>query len=111
MRLFSATHNGRLDRGASLWSAATRRRSHTGDLAPKMLRAARAKSRPPQSDAGSPQSKSWCLVPHAIALVIIGLVMAGNTRAQRPEIANLFDGKTLAGWKGSSEYWRVEDGA
>jgi hypothetical protein len=42
--------------------------------------------------------------------IILGLVLAALS-AGSPQAAPLFDGKTLAGWEGDTNIWRVVDGA
>jgi hypothetical protein len=39
------------------------------------------------------------------------LVLVSLTPIQGAEPAKLFDGKTLAGWEGDKDTWRIEDGA
>ncbi len=46
----------------------------------------------------------WC----CIALT---LVLAGGAFAAEADTIKLFDGKTLEGWNGDKDLWRVEDGA
>jgi hypothetical protein len=45
---------------------------------------------------------AWC----SLAL----LLTAGSGRGEDAGFVPLFDGKTLAGWEGKPEFWRVEDG-
>ena len=39
------------------------------------------------------------------------LVTASMSFAQETEFKSIFDGKSLDGWRGDTEVWRVEDGA
>ena len=55
---------------------------------------------------------------HALALLsgVLVLTCAGEPRADEPPqpdkdgFVSLFDGKTLDGWEGNLEYWKVRDG-
>ena len=46
-------------------------------------------------------------------VVCLGCLLAilSTTYAQEPEFKSLFDGKSLDGWRGDTEVWRVENGA
>lgn len=45
----------------------------------------------------------------AVAFFVFSGIL--HTSADEPEFKPIFDGKTLDGWDGSPELWRVEDGA
>jgi len=50
-----------------------------------------------------------------IGIMLLVLVMAScrtsaQSRRDKDEFINIFDGKTLKGWEGDATYWRVEDG-
>ena len=49
-----------------------------------------------------------------ILLSINGFAQAGRnhpkTKSNRDGYKSIFNGKTLAGWKGDQTYWRVENG-
>jgi len=47
---------------------------------------------------------------HAVLLALL-LTPAAMSFAEPPKALSIFDGKTLNGWKGNPESWRVEDGA
>src|SRR4051812_46408569 len=46
----------------------------------------------------------------AVVLSCLATIVAGEDTKSK-DWADLFDGKTFAGWKGDLKYWRVEDGA
>lgn len=55
-----------------------------------------------------------CGAAHAVVLVpllLLALATASILRADPPAPQPIFDGRTLAGWDGSPQVWRVEDGA
>ena len=41
---------------------------------------------------------------------ILALEIAPSWQVRAGEAIPLFDGKTLDGWEGNTNYWRVEDG-
>ncbi|MDP3072872.1 MAG: hypothetical protein Q8N18_21450 [Opitutaceae bacterium] len=43
--------------------------------------------------------------------LLLSAVLPVSTCAAAPVAESIFDGKTLAGWDGKPEWWRVEDGA
>lgn len=55
------------------------------------------------------------LVPHSnLARFVCLLIIWGGMRAEgaeSPEAVSLFDGKSLDGWEGNGQVWRVEEGA
>lgn len=47
-----------------------------------------------------------------VAALLIGVIAAASVQGEdKTEIKSLFDGKTLTGWHGGAEYWKVVDGA
>jgi putative membrane-bound dehydrogenase-like protein len=46
-----------------------------------------------------------------LSVLLVLLFNSASAQDSRNEFRNLFDGSTLAGWEGSEEYWRVEEGA
>ena len=46
------------------------------------------------------------LLPTRLGLALFSLIVA----APPADAADLFDGKTLAGWEGDLKWWRVQDG-
>jgi len=47
----------------------------------------------------------------AICIALVGLASTGKTFADEDGFKSIFDGKTLKGWEGNSEFWSVKDGA
>ena len=50
------------------------------------------------------------ILPLLIATLALGAVAAPVSAADEPGFESIFDGKTLEGWDGNPEFWRVEDG-
>ena len=48
-------------------------------------------------------------MPRTLACVFVAVLLLSPICAADP--AKLFDGKTLAGWEGDKDTWRIEDGA
>lgn len=44
------------------------------------------------------------------ALIINSCVVSGSAQSKKDVFVQLFDGKTLNGWEGDTNYWRVENG-
>jgi hypothetical protein len=59
------------------------------------------------------KKNNWLKFPNAvfasISLVVIGLCTIGTAQSQ-PGFVKIFDGKSLKGWEGDANYWRVENG-
>ena len=49
----------------------------------------------------------------ALVALVLTLLATTSSQAADKEVGfrSLFDGKTLDGWTGNTEFWRVEDGA
>ena len=45
-----------------------------------------------------------------ISIIAVVILSATLTHAQDDGFKPIFDGKTMKGWKGDAEYWRVEGG-
>src|SRR5215216_267052 len=52
---------------------------------------------------------SSSLLPTVGCLLLAALVRPLGAASPVPQV--LFDGRTLSGWDGNTQYWRVEDGA
>ncbi len=46
-----------------------------------------------------------------VSALLVGLSAGRSLELRAGEFSSLFDGKTLTGWNGDSDYWSVEDGA
>jgi len=52
--------------------------------------------------------KKWKVL--SVVLTVSFFLCPSQASAEEPEFVPIFDGKTLNGWKGDPNYWRVEDG-
>ncbi len=55
-------------------------------------------------------SNSFC-ARALLAGVFVSLVFGGSASAVESGFRDIFDGRSLSGWKGDAQYWRVEGGA
>ena len=51
------------------------------------------------------------LVGLCVLVALVSVAFAQQSSSPSPQSKDLFDGKTLDGWDGDSNYWSVEDGA
>src|SRR5436190_16006983 len=51
-----------------------------------------------------------CRFP-VIAIIFLSIMFRGDATADSPPLQPIFDGRTLDGWDGNPQIWRVEDGA
>ena len=63
-----------------------------------------------QSRQSNSLQKSLVLACGAV-LLAMGFAPVGSLRAQESEFKAIFDGKSLEGWDGKSDFWSVQDGA
>ncbi|MDO8541912.1 MAG: DUF1080 domain-containing protein [Opitutaceae bacterium] len=62
-------------------------------------------------DAPALPSARSRIIPAFLGTALVALVAVAIVRAGPPKPQPIFDGRTLDGWSGSAESWRVEDGA